>query len=312
MRRWRLILQAYEVTVVNQEKLRGILMTKVRMFSILLSLMVLMAAFAALSLSQTANAHIPAEPAKDEVGKAGNSQIATTPAQSIEPQPPADKAPVTQPLVHFEGMNPRETWGGGDKLALPRQIAAAVVAQDNPSPKLVVDVGSHQGEFLEAFLEKFPAALAQWTEPVDESFANAKARFARFGDRVTYRIGCPSRDISDGCVPKNADVIITSWVSAHQDRDGIARFYRNAAAQLPSGGWLVNMDHIGFGGNAWEHRFQLARLGFHAVIEGPSPHGSHAVDTLEEHLAAFKAAGIDDVQVVWQSFNTVLFMGRKR
>ena len=66
------------------------------------------------------------------------------------------------PLVHFEAINPGEPWGGGDRLALPRQIAAAVVAQDNPSPKLVVDVGSFTGEFLEAFLEKFPAGIEKF------------------------------------------------------------------------------------------------------------------------------------------------------
>lgn len=268
-------------------------MTKVRLFSTLFLLMVLTAACALPSISQTANAQAPAR---------SNPE-----GSPVVQQPPAGA------LVHFEAVNPGETFGGGDKLALPRQIAAAVVAQDNPSPKLVVDVGSFTGEFLEAFLEKFPAARGQWTEPVEGNRNNAKRRFARFGDRVDYVIGCPSRDISDGCVPKTADVIITSWLSIHQNRDGIYKFYRLAAAQLPPGGWLVNLDHVGFDGSAWEKRFQTARLGFHAVIEGPPiHHPDFKLISIADHLAAFKAAGITDVQVVWQSFNTVLFMGRKQ
>jgi hypothetical protein len=35
------------------------------------------------------------------------------------------------------------------------------------------------------------------------------------------------------------------------------------------------------------------------------------VPTADEQLAAMRAAGFD-AQVVWQSFNTVLFMGRKK
>jgi SAM-dependent methyltransferase len=265
----------------------------VRIISTSFSCMILSAATAVNSLPQTPG---PERQAESGSPAQGNAQRATPP----------------QALVHFEAVNSGETWGGGDKLAVPRLIAAAVVGQDNPAPRMVVDVGSYTGEFLEAFLEKFPAARGQWTEPVDMNLNNAKRRFARFGDRVDYRIGCPGRDISDGCVPKAADVIITSWVSVHQPKEGIAKFYRNAAAQLPSGGWLVNLDHIGFGGNAWERRFQAARQEFHAVVEGPPQHLKTPVPTLDDQLAAFKAAGFDDVEVVWRSFTTCLFMARKK
>jgi SAM-dependent methyltransferase len=221
-------------------------MTKMRQLATLSLLMILMAVFATTSMSQTTSAQAPAR---------SNPE-----GSPIMPQTPSG------PLVHFEAVNPGETWGGGDKLALPRQIAAAVVAQDNPSPKLVVDVGSFTGEFLEAFLEKFPGARGQWTEPVEGNRANAKRRFARFGDRVDYVIGCPARDISDGCVPKSADVIISSWMSIHQNRDGIYKFYRLAAAQLPPGGWLIHMDHVGFPGSAG---FRWLDWGSTRSLKGP-------------------------------------------
>ena len=211
-------------------------------------------------------------------------------------------------IVPYEAMNVGEP--NGDKLTLPRQIAAVVVAQDNPSPKMIVDVGSHTGEFLEAFLDRFPAARGQWTEPVEESHQTAERRLARFGDRVDYVIGCPARDISDGCVPTTADVIITSWISVHQPLEGIQKFYKNAYAQLPSGGWLANLDHVTIGGE-WDRWFKTGRLYFQATKEGPSPHLDTPPPTLDEQVSAIKAAGFDDVQVVWQSFCTALFMAHK-
>jgi hypothetical protein len=224
--------------------------------------------------------------------------------------------PDISPLMHFEAVNQREPTG--DKLGTPRRIAAAIVAQDNPAPKSIVDVGSFTGEFLEAFMQRFPNSHGQWTEPVDNNLHNAKKRFARFGDHVDYVIGCPSRDISLGCVPKGVDVLITSWLSIHQDLKGIQKFYRDAEQMLPSGGWLINLEHVAHGGSLWEQRLQAARVettreGLSAMTEGPPVHHKEYVTpTLEDHIAAFKAAGIDDVQVVWRRLNTVLIMGRKK
>jgi hypothetical protein len=209
-------------------------------------------------------------------------------------------------------MNPGETFVGGDQLSEPRKIAAAVVATDNPSPKMIVDVGSYTGEFLEALLEKFPAAHGQWTEPVDSNKLNAQRRFARFGDRVDYVIGCPHRDLSLGCVPKNVDVLITSWVTHHQGPDGVAKFYKDAASLLPSGGWLANLDHVSEPDSTWERRLQAARLSFQTVVQGPPMHGQHPIATLQQHMEALHAAGLDDAAVVWKSFDTVLIMARKR
>jgi hypothetical protein len=225
---------------------------------------------------------------------------------------PAKMPPALPAIIHYEAVNPGETFGGGDQLSEPRKMAAAVVAQDNPSPKMIVDVGSYTGEFLEAFMEKFPAARGQWTEPVETNRVNAQRRFARFGDRVDYVIGCPSRDVSQGCVPKNVDVLITSWVTHHQDPEGVARFYKNAAELLPSGGWLANLDHITEPDSAWESRFKTARLSFQTVIQGPPMHGQHPIATLSQHMAGLHAAGLDDVAVVWKSFDTVLIMARKK
>jgi hypothetical protein len=196
----------------------------------------------------------------------------------------------------------------------PRRIAAAIVAADRPAPTLIVEVGAHHGEFLEVFLERFKMSRGLWIEPANDegNLPIAKARLVRFAPRVEYAFGCAARDISDGCVPQGADVIITDWVSVHQNLDGIYRQYRLAAERLPVGGWIVNIDHVGFGGSDWEPRMKAARKDFRPTDEAPPVHHpDYRVPTAHEQLGALRAAGFD-AQVVWRSFDTVLFVGRKR
>jgi hypothetical protein len=202
----------------------------------------------------------------------------------------------------------------GYTMELPYQIGAEVLAQANPSPKKIVDVGSYQGQFLQPFMEKFPAARGQWTEPVTGNENNAKRKLGRFGDRVDYVIGCPGRDMALGCLPADVDVIITAWVSHHQPINEITRIYGVAYQKLPSNGWFIVLDHITSSPD-WEHRYGQARWYFDPDTEGNpmepevrnTPH-----PTLDQELAAFKTAGFTDVDVVWKSFDTVLYMAHKQ
>ena len=228
---------------------------------------------------------------------------------------PASQAKAQKLADEVLPVSPDKLDKGEESLLEPRRIAAAVVAAGLPAPKLVVNVGARQGEFLAAFLDQFPTARGQWTEP-DESIKNnnlaiAKGRLARFGNRVSYRIGGYGRDISDGCVPKDADVIITDWMSINQNLDGMYKIYHLAGVQLPPGGWIVNLDHVSFGGTAWEHQLKVAAKEFRPEREGPPIKFSEIrVPTIDEQLGAMRAAGFD-AKVVWQSFNLVLFVGRK-
>ena len=228
----------------------------------------------------------------------------------------AKSLPDIAPLVHFEAVNRNEP--EGDRLGPARRLAATIVAQDKPSPNLIVDVGSFTGEFLEAFMEQFPESHGQWTEPVETNHENAKKRLGRFGDHVTYVIGCASRDISLGCVPKGVDTLITSWLSIHQNLPGIQKFYRDAAAMLPSGGWVANLDHVKADSPGWGPALQNARAlasgeGLVAVTEGPPVHHKdYVTPTLEQQLAALRDAGFEDPQVIWRRLDTVLLMARKK
>ena len=220
--------------------------------------------------------------------------------------------PAQQPATQSV---PASVGKGEVSLLEPRKVAAAVVAAALPAPKRIVNVGARQGEFLEVFLDQFPNTPGQWTEP-EESIDNhnieiAKARLGRFGDRVSYVIGGYGRDIADGSVPRDADVIITDWMSINQNLDGMYKIYRLAAEQLPHGGWLVDLDHVGFGGSEWDNRLSGASKGFRPELEGPpTKFSAIRLATVDEQLGAMRAAGLD-AKVVWQSFNLVLFMARK-
>ena len=259
-------------------------------------------------------------------GLAAATALCAVPAAAQVPPENHGGAPVAPPprpefgqvIPPYEAINadPFATYPG-DHLAEARHIAAIVLAQDKPQPQMITDVGSYSGEFLEAFLQRFPAAHGQWTEPVPTNENNAKKRLSRFGDHVSYVIGCAARDISLGCVPKGTDVLLTSWLQIHQDRPGIAKWYAGAFALLPHGGWVVVLDHVGSGGDAWEARLAAAHgeantLEITVRNEGPPVHHpGWTVPSLNEQLGDMRAAGFEEPQVVWRRLDTVVMMARK-
>jgi SAM-dependent methyltransferase len=204
------------------------------------------------------------------------------------------------------------SWAQGDAfsdvLDFPRHMAAAVVAGDNPAPACIVDVGSGPGAVLSVFLERFPSARGIWTDASEAMLGLARDRLAPFGDRVDYRI-VDMTDLAGAGLPPGADVITTSRAAHHLDRDGLFAFYAQAAALLKPGGWLVNLDHIG-PEDAWDKRLRAARTQFVTVPEGPKHHHNYPLTSVRDHLEAYAAAGIGDVEVVWRAFYTCLFMGR--
>jgi hypothetical protein len=265
------------------------------------------------------------QPARLNASDAGWGQFFA--AQAAAPAPAATAAPgapaaaaASRPAAAGGGQNnnliPYPTgpyMPVGYNMELPYQIGAQVLAEAYPSPKHIVDVGSYQGQFLQAFMAKFPAARGQWTEPVTGNENNAKRKLGRFGDRIDYVIGCPGRDMAMGCLPDDVDVIITAWVSHHQPIKEITRIYGVAHDKLPANGWFIVLDHITSSPD-WEHRYGQARWYFDPETEG-NPMEKEVRDvphpTLEQELAAFKTAGFTDVDVVWKSFDTVLYMAHK-
>jgi SAM-dependent methyltransferase len=215
-------------------------------------------------------------------------------------------------------------WAQGDSfrdlLDFPRRMAAAIVAGDNPAPATIVDVGAGPGAVLEVFLRRFPGARGVWTDASCAMLDLAQEKLAPFGDRVEYRIA-DMTDLDDAGLPDQADVITTSRAAHHLDLAGLAGLYQAAARRLAPGGWLVNLDHIGPASqagppatagfdDAWDKRLRAARKEFGVSPDGPKHHHNYPLTSVQDHLDAFAAAGVTDVEVPWRAFYTCLFMGR--
>lgn len=205
-------------------------------------------------------------------------------------------------------------WAGSDGaaglLALPRAIAASVVAHDSGDVRLIVDVGSGPGEFLAVMLAEFPGARGLWTDTSEAMRALAEERLAPFADRVDYAL-VDMTALRDG-VPWDADVLTTSRASHHLDRPSLTAFYTEAVQHLAPGGWLVNLDHIHLASDTWDVRLRAVRKRFRSNgQESPPHHHSYPLTSIADHLDAFRAAGVDDVDIVWRAFITCLFMGRR-
>ena len=217
------------------------------------------------------------------------------------------------------------SWAAGDSihelLNFPRRMAAAIVAEDIAAPATIVDIGAGPGAFLEVFLERFPDAKGVWSDVSMSMLDMAKERLAPFGDRVEYVLADMTALEGTG-LPDQADVITTSRAAHHFDKAGLAAFYTAAARRLKPGGWLVNLDHVGPASQAgppgvagfdevWDQRLRSARKAFGVASNGPKHHHNYPLTSVQDHLDAFGAAGITDVEVTWRAFITCLFTGRK-
>lgn len=202
------------------------------------------------------------------------------------------------------------TDGLADLLAFPRAITAALVAHDRPQTRLVVDVGSGPGAYLEAFLEELPDCAGVWLDASEAMLGQARRRLERFGDRVDFRLG-DMGDLQAAGLPTGVDALVSSRALHHLDRAGLARFYREAAGFLAPGGWLANLDHTG-PEDVWDRRFRAIRKRFVGPDndQGKHPH-DYPFTSVRDHLDGLAAAGFDDLEIAWKAFYTCLFVARK-
>lgn len=200
--------------------------------------------------------------------------------------------------------------GMADMLELPRRITAALVAHDRPQTRLVIDVGSGPGAYLEAFLEELPGCAGVWMDASEAMLEQARKRLARFGDRVDFRLG-DMADLDAAGLPREADALVSSRALHHLDRDALLGFYRRAAGHLAPGGWLANLDHTG-PEDVWDKRFRAIRKRFLGPDNelGKHPH-DYPFTSVRDHLDALAAAGLDDLEIAWKAFYTCLFVARK-
>ncbi|WP_051941249.1 class I SAM-dependent methyltransferase [Phaeacidiphilus oryzae] len=201
--------------------------------------------------------------------------------------------------------------GEHDLLALPRRIAARLIAAELPAPRVVVDIAAGPGGFLEVLLDAFPGARGIWLDASAPMRELAGERLARFGDRVDFRLGDMVDPAAAGLAEGGADVVLSSRASHHLSGGELRAFYRGAAALLAPGGWFANLDHIG-PVDAWDRRYRAVRRAMAPANRQAAPphHHDYPLAGAAEHLDALRSAGVLDADIAWKAFFTCLFIGR--
>jgi SAM-dependent methyltransferase len=205
------------------------------------------------------------------------------------------------------------TWAANDGLAallqLPWRMATALVGLRRP-PRLVVDVGSGPGTFLNELLTQYPQARGVWLDASPEMLETAKSRLARHGDRVRYIVG-DMNELASLDLPAGVDVLTNSRVAHHFQLPELRAFYAAGYGLLAPGGWLVTLDHIR-PSEFWNASLRTVLPLFAGPNAGKPTHAHYyPFPTPEEHLECLRAGGFDNVDMPWRAFYTCLFMGQK-
>jgi SAM-dependent methyltransferase len=193
-------------------------------------------------------------------------------------------------------------------LRTARELAVALIGLDT-RPATVVELASGAGTFLAEFLDAFPAARGLWSDSSREMARHARATLSRFGDRVDFLVA----DMRDpGVARGSADVVVCARATHGLGSEELGPFYREVAAILRPGGWLVNLDHIAVA-DPWGPRYDQVTARFYDQSEKSAPvraknRGSH---TVEAHLDALAAAGLIEADTPWRLLATVLLLARR-
>lgn len=204
------------------------------------------------------------------------------------------------------------SWKRADGLAslleFPWAIATTMIGRER-APRLAVDVGSGPGSVLSRVLDAYPDCQGLWIDASPGMLEQAEEALGAYGDRVEFIIEDAAR-LEDIEHARGADVIFNSRIAHHFDLAGLTSFYTMAAGLLQPGGWLVTLDHIRPPGD-WNSRYRDVLPLFAGPSAGKPSHPHYfEFPTPEDHIAAFRQAGLSDCDVAWRAFYTCLFLGR--
>jgi SAM-dependent methyltransferase len=191
-------------------------------------------------------------------------------------------------------------------------LTAALITQERPDARLVLDAASGPGGFLATVLDALPAARGVWFDGSSTMEDEARRRLERFGDRVEYRIG-DLTDISSVVSSNEFDLVTSSRATHHLLVTDLAAFYRQAAGLLAPGGWIANLDSLN-PTDPWRSRLRgvRGRLRAERAVADVSTHVQlHPAPLEGDHVAAIRAAGFVDTAIIWRSFVTGLVVAQK-
>jgi len=147
---------------------------------------------------------------------------------------------------------------------LAEMLALAPFAKD--APIAVLDVGGGNGQVTEALLKAFPNAKVTLQDYSQLMVDEARKRFAKYGDQVTYVIS----DLYDSNWAKSAggpfDMVV-SGIAIHnlREMEPIGAVYGAIHGLLKPGGVFLNADHFANYGGIDRHVEELRRRGYAKV-----------------------------------------------
>jgi 2-polyprenyl-3-methyl-5-hydroxy-6-metoxy-1,4-benzoquinol methylase len=199
-----------------------------------------------------------------------------------------------------------------EDVEFPWTLAANLTKYSRPNVSLVLDAASGPGGFLAAVLDAFPEARGVWFDISTTMEQEARANLERFGDRIEYVVG-DLVDLEKSGSPGTFDLITSSRATHHLAVPDLTRFYQQCALLLDSDGWVANVDTMSDPG-PWRQRLRDVRAQYRAAAntpDVPTHPQTNVSPNLADHLAALRASGFAEAEVVWRVFVTGLLMARK-
>ncbi len=205
-------------------------------------------------------------------------------------------------------------------------ILLEVVPHDRTAGVDVLDLGTGTGYLTARLLEVFPRARVV---ALDAAPAILELARARLGDapNVTFVEG-DFRRLGD-VLPEGSklDMIVTSYALHHLDAEAKRAVFKQCAALLVDGGWLVNADLVVAASPVVERRIQEIRVDgvVRRAAGSDERFRDHAtvrafLDRLEanegdqplhlaEDLDLLQSAGFREGAVYWQEYREVVYAG---
>lgn len=197
----------------------------------------------------------------------------------------------------------------------------------------VADAGGGSGRLIERVLDRWPQATGIVVDQSEAFLALAERRLARFGKRAL----CVHSRLQDDWLaqlPHPPNAIVSMSAIHHLDADEKQTLYQRCAAALPPGGALLNGDEVRPADDAeylrlltdWTEAMRrgiaegritpLFTDAFNRFAERnltrfgqPKASGDDCLQTADEQLAYFRAAGFTTVDLPWHQALWALLRG---
>jgi len=210
-----------------------------------------------------------------------------------------------------------------------------LLALDNDTGAIVVDLGGGSGKLMERILERWPKAQGVVVDQSEPFLAIAERRLARFGERARCVLARLQGE-RDWRVPGSVGVIVSMSAIHHLEPVEKSALYQRCFDLLAPGGVLLNGDEVRPGVDAeylatlskWADHMRREMAGgaipaaFHGALEGwiernvtrfghPKKSGDDCHETIETQLGYFRAAGFESADCPWRADLWAILRGTK-